>query len=446
LVLVFNAIFAPILLKGEKVQKIDVVGVAIIVAGIVVVVVFGPRSEQTFTTNQLLRLWINTPFIIYGLIILAVAVVLIIFNHFIEQKRTGLTKAESKKQKIKDKEEKKKARREKKIVQKEIHLEDGKYELAKKKKKNAAAQPNPAYSVETRMGKIVAVSYAVLPAILSSFNALFSKILGEIVLTTARGHDQFTDWATYLFVVLFAVIDGMQVVYLQRALRSYSALYIIPLYQVSLTVFGVATGGIFFEEFNTFSSKPSYYPALFVIGLLVAISGVILLSKRKPTAVPIAEKDSDSMDDEDKNLEGDTDPEDAPPVTTGTLFVFAALTGAKWYLKQGIYKESESENENEPTANEASEAMTTTTSTDPLTPYDTASSSLMTGTTSPLDTAKTDTTDSSKELDALPLDDVKIADSMGSSSDSLSSGSGSDSTSVPESVLLRPSTSKIVNF
>jgi len=222
---------------------------------------------------------------------------------------------------------------------------------------NAAGSP---FNLEHRLGKLTAVLYAVLPAILSSFNSLFSKILGEVVLTTARGDNQFTQWPTYLFVVLFAVVDATQVVYLQRALRSYSALYIIPLYQVSLTVFGVSTGGIYFQEFNDFENKAAYYPALFTIGILIAVSGVGVLSKRTPTAAIDTAKPAGAAVAQEKDLnkaieEGPvpvteinaesteaviTDP-NAPQATVGTLFVYAVLTGVKWYVKGGGQDEAE---------------------------------------------------------------------------------------------------------
>jgi len=229
LVLVFNTIFAPFLLKNEHVQKIDIIGISIIIVGVILAVIFGPRTEESYTSDELLNFFISTAFLIYGSIIVGLVIALVVYNHIAE-------KADKNEKKFKD--------------------------------------------LNTTLGKFSAFAYAVLPAILSSFNSLFSKIVGELVKTTIKGSQQFTNWRTYVFIIVFAFVDASQVVYLQRALRAFDALLIIPLYQVSLVIFGVTTGGIYFHEFQQFGQKPVYYPIFFVVGLLLSVAGVIVLSKR----------------------------------------------------------------------------------------------------------------------------------------------------------------------
>lgn len=237
--LVFNAIFASLLLKGEKVQPIDILGIFIIIVGIVLVVVFGPKNGVSYTTDELLNLWTKTPFVIYYSIVFAAVLGLIVLNHIVEKRNTRV---------------------------------------------DESGKPVTIYRTITPKEKLIGFSYAILPAILSSFNALFSKVLGEIILKSIKEANQFVEWSPYFFIFLFAIVDGAQVVYLQRALRSYSALFIVPLYQSCLTIFGVATGGIYFEEFNEFRTLSIHRPILFTCGLLIAIAGVAVLSKRKSDA------------------------------------------------------------------------------------------------------------------------------------------------------------------
>lgn len=100
-------------------------------------------------------------------------------------------------------------------------------------------------------------------------------------------------WQFWIYLISLAIVNTLQVIFLQKgfkrslfysnrvALRTYSALFIIPIYQVSLNIAGVVVGGIFFKEFNQFSYLPAYYPVLFVVGILTSIFGVFILAQRQ---------------------------------------------------------------------------------------------------------------------------------------------------------------------
>lgn len=311
LVLVFNAIFAPLLLENEKIQLIDIVGIIIIIGGIVLTIIFGAKSDRNWSANELAHNFIETAFLIYGAIIIILISILIGFNHWVEK---AVVRGEKK--------------------WKDPHV---------------------------RIGRFTAFTFAILPAILSSFNALFSKICGELVLTTAKGDNQFVKWQTYLFIAVFIVVDVAQIIYLQRALKGFSALLIIPLYQVCLTVFGVTSGGIYFKEFWNFDDKPTYYPIIFVLGILISIVGVFVLTRRNFDAVnpvedPESQKPSSATSPECKRMRekgiefsetssGDVsefDKEDeTPPISTGTLLLFLAFRGISSLTRNNFHQNSQ---------------------------------------------------------------------------------------------------------
>jgi len=65
---------------------------------------------------------------------------------------------------------------------------------------------------------------------------------------------------------------------MNTALKMYDALFIIPMLQVIWLLFGVLGGGIFYDEFRALSTTASI---MFAVGILILVSGVVLLAPRK---------------------------------------------------------------------------------------------------------------------------------------------------------------------
>lgn len=61
----------------------------------------------------------------------------------------------------------------------------------------------------------------------------------------------------------------------QKALNLFSTMYCVPLFQVTLVVFSVFTGAIFFSEFDELSTL---YLIMFLVGVAVICVGVVILS------------------------------------------------------------------------------------------------------------------------------------------------------------------------
>lgn len=233
LVLVYNVIWAPLILK-EKVKRQDIIAVLITVGGVVLVVLFGPRVAKDYDTEKLISYFINWTFIVYCIVVAGISIGSLLFTIFIAPKHRE------------------------KVDEDDIC---------------------GFFTLKNFQSKLISLSAAILPGILSSFNALFSKIIGALVSTSVKGNNQFHDWHPYVFILALIVCNVTQIVMLQKALSKFNALQIIPMYQVCLMVFSVIGGGIYFHEFKTFHNLPPHYPGLFALGLLLAIAGVFVFPK-----------------------------------------------------------------------------------------------------------------------------------------------------------------------
>ena len=87
----------------------------------------------------------------------------------------------------------------------------------------------------------------------------------------------FQSWFTYFTIIYWIANVVVWLSRLNRALSIFNPLFIIPMLQCSFIFFAILSGGIFFKEFNSFSSKQWVG---FWFGIIVMFSGLVLLTPR----------------------------------------------------------------------------------------------------------------------------------------------------------------------
>ena len=81
-----------------------------------------------------------------------------------------------------------------------------------------------------------------------------------------------------MYVLASSGTNICQVVWLNRCLKRFPALIIIPAYQVAMLLSTVIGGGVYFDEFKAFSMLQWL---CFTLGLAGCVGGVVILSKRE---------------------------------------------------------------------------------------------------------------------------------------------------------------------
>ncbi len=151
--------------------------------------------------------------------------------------------------------------------------------------------PTPRWCTTT-----IALCYAFSSAILGTQQMLQAKCLSELLRLTAGGHNQMANPFTYGVIFIYIVATVFWLYRMNTALQRYDGLFIIPVLQVFWLVFTIVSGGIYFQEFRTFSHIQM---AGFVGGVLVVFLGVYLL---------MPEEDRDDHEFlEDKNFGNERD-------------------------------------------------------------------------------------------------------------------------------------------
>ena len=115
-------------------------------------------------------------------------------------------------------------------------------------------------SNRVKLGELVAHSnlllplmYAVSSAIIGTQSVVQAKCLSILLRASLDGESQFGNWFMYFVLVAWLCSTSFWLTRMNRALSMFDGLFIIPVLQVFWTFFSIVSGGIYFEEFDSFS-------------------------------------------------------------------------------------------------------------------------------------------------------------------------------------------------
>ncbi|KAL0055267.1 hypothetical protein WJX82_009682 [Trebouxia sp. C0006] len=213
---VSNVFFAWFVLH-ERADRRVIVATAMIVVGCIVLVAFGNHQSKPMNSRQLQHLFQNDIYIAYLSWLLATA---------------GLAY----------------------IV----------YQIGTQKLKREGLG-----GMSHRWMKALPISYSLFSGMIGTQSVLFSKALSTLMRTTIDGHSQLGTWFFWLVLVLFLCCAYFWVTSLNKALRLFPAVVIVPTMQISWTLFSVVSGGIYYQEYHAFTA---FTASMFGLGILIVFS------------------------------------------------------------------------------------------------------------------------------------------------------------------------------
>ena len=142
----------------------------------------------------------------------------------------------------------------------------------------------------TRWYKFHRFSYACIAGTAGAQSVLLAKCLIEAVEETIAGKGFFLRyWQMYPIIGFLICSVAMQIYWLNMGLARFDALYNVPVFQCFWMLFSTIGGGVFFQEFWSFSAIQA---AMFPFGVSLCVFGVFLLSQRSQSANPTDTKTS----------------------------------------------------------------------------------------------------------------------------------------------------------
>eukprot|EP00736_Rhodelphis_marinus_P009440 Rmarinus@m.6216 len=115
-------------------------------------------------------------------------------------------------------------------------------------------------------------SFAFSSAAVGTMSVIFAKSLSELLF--GKWPDQWINWYTYVVLLVFPATATFWMRRMNKGLRDFDAILIIPLLQCNWMVLSIISGGIYFDEYKDMGWTQYL---LFCLGVLVIIVGALVL-------------------------------------------------------------------------------------------------------------------------------------------------------------------------
>lgn len=219
----------------EKVERASYFGVVLICVGCTLLVIFGAHETKNYKPEELAALYGRSEYVCYmlGAGFLACAVSL---TYTITKQR----------------------------IMREHAI--GRFDIAKA-------------SILQR--QTLAALFSVKSALFGSQAVVLAKSLSMLLIQALHPSPAYSSplysYQTYFIILGFAAAATFWVTRLNHGLRSFEAVYFIPMMQICWIIFSTIAGGIYYEEFTGFGTREY---AAYATGFLAVLLGVALLCPR----------------------------------------------------------------------------------------------------------------------------------------------------------------------
>lgn len=290
--LLYNSFLAAKVLK-ERFTRIDLISTCFIVVGTIITVVFSEKHNSQYTVPILFDLYFRPASIIYVCVYVGSMFLLYFLSvkalrefklAYMSEQNVG----DSRKAKVildpeNQEPETKQSKKEQALALKEEERKKIKGFLVYKGVDICRARgerPLGKYFPNALAGRLPMIMFPWMAGTFSGFTSLFLKSFVELI-KTEGDYPNFKTAMPYvvLFIGLTCLLGLMSL--LNRGLKYYDSLEVVPIYQSSLFLNNLLCGGIILGEFRFFHAK-NY--ALFFTGSFLILIGILsLMFKKKRT-------------------------------------------------------------------------------------------------------------------------------------------------------------------
>lgn len=233
-----NMVVAP-LIVGEKPAQREVLATLVIIAGCALSVLFANHKTTIYSTQYLLHLYVTPKGSLYFGVVAGVIVVSLLVIRYAER----------------------------------LEVLRGEDERTAHKWYTAAP----------------VIGYPFISGVAGAQTVVCAKSVVEMLtdlLVHQRSHREmlFAEPGTYAVLALMVLAIVLQIYWLNVGMARYSVVRVLPVFQATWVAGGAIGGGVFYNEFASFSALQG---TMFTVGLLVTMAGVSLLSRsRAPSGTP----------------------------------------------------------------------------------------------------------------------------------------------------------------
>uniref|UniRef100_A0A6A7GE37 Magnesium transporter NIPA8 n=1 Tax=Hirondellea gigas TaxID=1518452 RepID=A0A6A7GE37_9CRUS len=253
---VTNVIFSYLIL-GSLVTPRILTATGIIVMGNVLLVLFGNHEDRDYTQRELIYLYSNTGYLVYLSLTIAAACSLHALYVVLQRKLAEGSEVTGNKRTF-------------------LPF----YSKVEEKFENDDDLPAQRGRTDT-YELLLPFCYAAVSGLIGTLSVMLAKSISELLRVTLKdpaNDNQFLYPFPYAVLFGLIMIMGFWLYRLNKALRLFDAIFIVPVMQVIWIVFSVLSGGIYFQEFVKFDLLQF---VMFFSGILLVMIGVTGLSPDK---------------------------------------------------------------------------------------------------------------------------------------------------------------------
>ncbi|CAI6352271.1 unnamed protein product [Macrosiphum euphorbiae] len=126
-----------------------------------------------------------------------------------------------------------------------------------------------------RYGSSNVIVYVIMCSTSGSLTVMWCKGLGLAIRETIAGTSEFTNWLTYMFIVLLITFVCIQMNYLNKALDTFNTSVVTPVYYVMFTTLVITASAILFKEWEHLQLNDIIG---IICGFLITVTAIFMLN------------------------------------------------------------------------------------------------------------------------------------------------------------------------
>ncbi len=233
-----SQVFFSRFILHEKIERFAYAGVAFIISGCTLIVIYGAHDTKNYRPEELAALYGRSEYVCYllgaGFIACFVSLAYTQMKQHIMRKR-----------------------------------DLARFDIAK---------------ASVRERQVLAVFFSINSALFGSQAVVLAKSLAMLLIQALHPNPLYSNpllsYQTYFIILGFIAAATFWVTRLTEGLRLFDAVYFVPMMQICWIFFSTIAGGIYYEEFTSFGRKE--YGA-YIVGFVSVLFGVALLCPRDDT-------------------------------------------------------------------------------------------------------------------------------------------------------------------
>ena len=253
IILLFNTVLSVLILQ-ESFNILTILAILIILISATLITLFGPKNDVTDITSDYIKDRLDSPYFNYILIALSIIAVIVFIRIKYDEFMDRYVYKNSKQELLLD-------------------YNDSTKNGATVTTVNTVTRFKLRFSLNNKYYLFVLLSYTYLSSFISSIAYIFLKCFVQIISNNIK--QAIKQALTYLVLSIFIILLICVEYFRQKALKLFNNLYVIPLFQCQLIIYGTTLGGLFFDEIQSLSD---WHRLIFFIGIFCIIIGVTILT------------------------------------------------------------------------------------------------------------------------------------------------------------------------